>query len=96
MPSQETEREQMTFSTERGRLMLSAMHSVVAHYELKANHHCILSHTHLECQEISLQDYEYIQEQVASKVPTSFEIHQNGSHTKLAADLQIIKQLQDF
>lgn len=72
------------------------MHSVVAHYELKAHHHCTLSYTHLECQEISLQDYEYIQEQVASKVPNFFEMHQSGSHTKLAADLQTIKKLQVF
>lgn len=76
--------------------MLSAMHSVVVHHKLKAYHHCILSYTHLECQEISLQAYEYIQEQVSSKVPTFFEIHQNGSRTKLAADLQIIKQLEVF
>lgn len=76
--------------------MLCAMHSVGAHYEFKAHHECILSYTHLECQEISLQDYEYIQEQVVSKVATFFEIHQNGSHTKLAADLQINKQLQVF
>jgi len=76
--------------------MLSAMHSVVAHYKLKANHHCILSYTHLECQEISLEGYEYIQEQVSSKVPTFFVIHQNESHTKLAADLQNINQLEVF
>lgn len=85
----------MTFSTEKGCLKLSARHSVVAHYELKAHHHCILFYTHLECQEISLQDHEYIQEQVASKAPTFFEMHQNGSHTKFA-DLQTIKQRQVF
>lgn len=86
----------MTFSTEKGCLALSAMHSLVAHYKLKAYHHCILSYTHLKCQKISLHGYEYIQEQVSSKVPTSFELHQSESHTKLAADLQAIKQLEVF
>lgn len=81
----------MTFSTEKGCLTLSAMHSVVAHFKLKVCHHCILSYTHQECQKISLQGYEYIQEQVSSKVPTSFELHQSESHTKSATDLQTIK-----
>lgn len=76
--------------------MLSVMCSVVAQYKLKAYHHRMLSYTHLECQEISLEVYECIQEQASSKVPTVFEIHQNESHIKLAADLQTIKQPEVF
>lgn len=76
--------------------MLSATHSVATHYKLKIKHHYILSYTYLECQEISFEDYEYIQEQVSSKVPTFFEYHQNESHTKLAADLQTIKEMEVF
>lgn len=72
MPSQETEPEWMIFGTEKHELMLSAIYSVLADYKLKAYHHRILSYTHLECQEISLEAYGYIQEQVSSKVPTFF------------------------
>lgn len=80
----------MTFSTQWGYLTLSAIHILYSISTLSL----FLSYTHLGCQETSFEDYEYIQEQVSSKVPTFFEIHQNESHTKLAADLQTIKQLK--